>query len=225
MTDTSPQALQQACIELQQRVFLRHRHAQADPTLDEEARACAAALERVDPDGCLTAGVRAAVDAFIAEELRRHPPGSIDPYADITPAPAGETHPRSCAELLALDPEDAYYIIGEQLEQRHAAGSLLTPSQALVLTLLHFDDEVQNGGVSQFFLNGGAAKAERVTDALLMVGARKIATLFSQLDPQTHDSEANAWFDEAYYRHYERAPLSRAVGRYIHKHIKEFAEE
>lgn len=225
MTDASPQALQQACIELQQRVFLSHRHAQVDPMLDEEARSYIAALERVDPDGCLAAGVRAAVDAFIADELRRHPPGSIDPYADITPEPSEDTHPRSCAELLALDPEDVYYIVGEQLEQRHAIGSPLTPPQALVLTLLHFDDEVQNGGVAQFFLNGGAAEAERVMDALLKVGARKIAALFSQLDPQAHDSEAFARFDEAYYRHYERAPLSRAVGRYIHKHIKDFSEE
>lgn len=225
MTDPSPQALRQACIELQQRVFLSHRYAQADPALDEEARTCAAALARVDPDGCLAAGVRSAVDAFIAEELRRHPPGSIDPYADVTPAPAVETAPRSCAELLALDPEDAYYIVGEQLEQRQASGSPLTPPQVLVLTLLHFDDEVQNGGASQFFLNGGAAEAARVMDALLKVGARKMAALFSQLDPQAHDSEAFARFDEAYYRHYERAPLSRAVGRYIHKHIREFAEE
>lgn len=222
MTEQNPQELLQTCIALHQQVYLAHRHAQADPWLDARAAACAEALARIDADGSLTAQWRAALSDFIADELRRHPPGSIDPYADITPPAAPDAPPRTRGELLALDPEDLCFIVGDRLTARAAAGYTLSAPEKVVHTLVRLDDEVQNGGVSQFLHNAGAL-AGAVTEALEAVGARRYAALWAQLDAAS--PAACEAFDDMYYRLCERTPLSRFVGRFIRRRIGEFTEE
>lgn len=209
-------------IQLQNEVFLMHRYARADAALDAEAAALAAEIAAVDTDGSIARRLRNEAAAFIAEELSQHPPGTIDPYQDITPAPADESPPRSRSELLALDPEDLYFIIGEALEVKAAEGLPLAAQEAVVYVLFRFDDEVQNGGAEQFFANAPEMSADCVADALAAVGAKKYAALFSQLLPDAHDSAALEQFDAGYYKHYERTPLSRFVGKYIRKHIDTF---
>ncbi|MBQ7850696.1 MAG: DUF4375 domain-containing protein [Clostridia bacterium] len=222
MNDKDPQELLQTCIALHQQVFLAHRHAGADPALDAQAEACAEALAAIDADGTLTAHWKAALADFISDELRRHPPGSIDPYADVTPTAAPDAPPRSREELLTLDPEDLCFIVGDRLTARAAAGHALSVPERTVHALVRLDDEVQNGGVAQFLHNAGALR-EAVAEALEAVGAKRYAALWSQLDTASPAScEA---FDDAYYRLYERTPLSRFIGRFIRRHIDDFTEE
>lgn len=209
-------------IQLQNEVFLMHRQARVDAAIEAEAAALAAEIAAADADGSIARQLRNEAAAFIAEELSQHPPGTINPYQDITPAPVDDTPPRSRAELLALDPEDLYFIIGEALEVKVTDGLQLTPTEAVVHTLFRFDDEVQNGGAEQFFANAPELPAQSVTDALGAVSAKKYAALFSQLLPNAHDPASLEQFDEVYYKHYERTPLSRFVGKYIRKHIDTF---
>lgn len=222
MNDKAPQELLQTCIALHQQVYLAHRHAQADPALDARAEACAKALADIDADGTLTAQWKAALSDFIADELRRHPPGSIDPYADITPTAAPDAPLRSREELLSLDPEDLCFIVGDRLTARAAAGHALSAPERTVHALVRLDDEMQNGGVSQFLHNAGALR-EAVAEALEAVGAKRYAALWTQLDTASPAScEA---FDDAYYRLYEHTPLSRFIGRFIRRRIADFTEE
>jgi hypothetical protein len=231
-----PNKLISDLIEMNNQIFLQHRYAQIDKDYEAQAAVLAQQLEAIDPDGTLSQQVKTACCAFIAEELRQHPPGSVDPYADLGPQPFNG--PLSPEEIRALDPEDVFGVVGKMIGQKVDAGHELSAAEQTVYVLFIFDSEMQNGGFEQFILNSSGKYLPLVFHALEEVRAKKYASmlrsfvdglhlpeselasahclsadmkdkLLLQLDPQQVSS-----FDDRYYSYYSRTPLSRMVGRF-----------
>lgn len=119
--------------------------------------------------------MQAACSAFIADELKKHPAGSIDPYEGLGPEPF--TEPMTPEELQALDPEDVFGVVGEMLERKVSEGHALSDPEQTVYVLYVFDNEMQNGGFEQFLMNSAGKYLPSVFRALEEVKARKYASL------------------------------------------------
>lgn len=240
-------------IEMYNEVFMQHRYGRVNQAFEEEAKALAVELYASDADGSISKRVTEACKAFIVEELRLHPPGTVNPYADITPEPASEDTPMSREELLAkLDEnaEDCIHELGTALYDKVDAGEDLQDSESMVFVLWMWNIEIQNGGLCQFFVNEGAY-APLVPSALEAVGAKEYAALLHDfvmkhnislddlsqfdldIDPVTQDMSAYTDatelypfddFDDAYYELYSTKPLESYIAAYIRKNIDSFMQ-
>lgn len=235
-------------------VFKQHRYCRVNQAYEDEAKELAMDVFAADSDGSIASRVAEATKTFIKEELRLHPPGTINPYADITPEPAQEKYAMTRAELLAqLDEnmEDCIHDLGTYLYAKVDDGEELQGAEVPVFILWMWNIEMQNGGLCQFFVNDGAYAAH-VPAALEAVGAKKYAVLFrdfitthsinlndlSQFDLkfETEDDDMSAYadatelypfddFDEAYYDLYHFDPLEAYLATYIRENIDRFSHE
>jgi len=138
-------------------------------------------------------------------------------------------------ELMTMDASDLFVAVGEMLENRFEQENELTGPQIAVYTLYLFDLEVQNGGLSQFFLNSSGEFAPFVPSALLSVEADEYEALLAHFLDETDldlknledcDNEkynaAYGEFDDRYYVLYESQPLDEMVAAYIREHADMF---
>lgn len=226
-------------IEMNNQVFLQHRYARVDQAYEARAAELTKQLESLDHDGSLSLQIKAACSAFIADELKKHPAGSIDPYADIGPEPFSE--PMTPEEIRALDPENIFDVVGETIERKVNEGHALSAAEQTVYVLFVFDSEMQNGGFEQFIMNSTGKYLPLVFLALEEVKARKYASMLHSFVDSLHmdvneladahrlsadmqdkvllsleQQKVNS-FDDRYYSYYSRTPLSRIVGRFVLK--------
>lgn len=242
-------------IEMYNEVFVQHRYGRVNQAYEEEAKALAVELYTSDADGSISKRVAEACKAFIAEELRLHPPGTINPYADITPETASEDASiMTREELLAkLDEnaEDCIHELGTALYDKIDAGEELQGPQIPVFALWMWNIEIQNGGLCQFFVNEGEY-ATLVPSALEAVGATDYAALLQDfvtkhnislddlsqfdLDIESLNEDMSAYvdatelypfddFDDAYYELYSTKPLEGYMAAYIRKNIDSFLQK
>lgn len=240
-------------IEMYNEVFMQHRYGRVNQAYEDEAKALAIDLYASDTDGSVAKRVTEACKAFIAEELRLHPPGTVTPYADITPEPASESDTMTREELLSkLDEnaEDCIHEIGTCLYDKTEDGKELQGPEIPVFVLWLWNIEVQNGGLCQFFVNEGEY-ASLVPTSLETVGAKEYAALFHDfvtkhhislddlsqfdLDIESEDEDMSAYidatelypfddFDDAYYELYSKKPLESYIAVFIQNNIDSFIQ-
>lgn len=241
-------------IEMYNEVFLQHRYGRVNQAYEDEAKALAMDVFAADSNGSIASRVAEATKAFIKEELRLHPPGTVNPYADITPEPAQEKYAMTRIELLAQMEEnmdDCIHELGTYLYAKVDDGEELQGAEVPVFILWMWNIEMQNGGLCQFFVNDGAYAAH-VPAALEAVGAKEYAVLLrsfitkhsidlndlSQFDLEfeSEDDDMSAYadaaelypfddFDEAYYDLYGSDPLEAYIAAYIRQNIDSFSHE
>lgn len=241
-------------IEMNNEVFLQHRYGRINQAYEDNAKALASELYALDHDGSIVKRLTEAVKAFIAEELRLHPPGTVNPYADITPEPTEEDNAMTPAELLSRMDEsvdDCIHELGTCLYAKAEAGEELNGPELHVFVLWMWNIEMQNGGLCQFFVNDGEYAA-LVPAALEAVGAREYAALLNvfvakhkidlhdlsqfDLDLDAMDEDFSAYtdatelypfddFDEAFYDLYGADPLEAYVASFIRENINKFSRE
>ena len=240
MKSVEPSKLVSELIEMNNQIFIQHRYDRVDKVYEAEAAKLARQLEALDSEGTLLQQVRTACGVFIADELRKHPPGTIDPYADIGPEPSAD--PLKPEEIRALDPGDAFNAAGENIERKVKKGQVLSAVEQTVYVLYVFDGEMQNGGFEQFIMNSSGKYLPLVFRALEEVKARKYASMLRAFVDSLHMDEnelADAHrlsadvkekvllnlerqqvdsFDDRYYTYYSRTPLSRLAGRFVLRH-------
>lgn len=242
-------------IEMYNEVFIQHRYGRINQAYEDDAKALAIELYASDADGSISQRVAQACKDFIAEELRLHPPGTIDPYADITPEPASKDDAIMTREelLSQLDEnaEDCIHELGMALYNKVESGDELDGPALHVFVLWLWNIEMQNGGLCQFFVNDRQF-APLVPEALKAVGAKGYATLLnsfvaqhkidlqnlSQFDLtiESIDADFSAYtdatelypfddFDDAFYDLYGSEPLESYIVAYILKNVNSFTQE
>lgn len=241
-------------IEMNNEVFLQHRYGRINPAYEDEAKALASELYAQDHDGSIVQRLTEAAKAFIAEELRLHPPGTVNPYADITPEPAEEEYPMTRTELLSQmdeNMEDCIHELGIYLYAKAEDGDELQGPEIPIFVLWMWNIEMQNGGLCQFFVNDGEF-APLVPAALEAVGAKKYAALLNDfvakhkidlqdlsqfdLDIDSMDADMSTYtdattlypfdeFDDAFYELYGSDPLEAYMAAYIRENISSFTQE
>lgn len=241
-------------IEMNNEIFLQHRYGRVNQAYEDEAKALARELYAQDHDGVIVQRLNEGASTFIAEELRPHPPGTINPYADITPETAEAEYLMTRAELLSqMDEslEDCIHEIGTALYAKAEDGDELHGPEIPVFILWMWNIEMQNGGLCQFFVNDGQF-ASLVPTALEAVGAKEYAKLLNDfvathkidlhdlsqfdldMDPMKTDFSAYTDatelypfddFDEAFYDLYGSDPLEAYIAAYIREYISSFTQE
>ena len=120
--------------------------------------------------------------------------------------------------------------------------SLPGPAQALYIAAI-LDMEVQNGGLCQFFINGGSVYAARAAQSLQEVGLAPMKTLYesfvseNQIDPAEfdtfHSDKVDAFltlydrypfddFDDAYMKLWEELDFNNLMPQYANDHPEAF---
>lgn len=138
-------------------------------------------------------------------------------------------------ELMTMDDADLVAAIGEKLDRKFEAENELTGPEIVVYTLYLFDQEVQNGGLNQFFCNSSSEMAPFVPSSLLNVEADEYEALLAHfldetameldsLDDADDEKYAEAYgeFDDAYYAMYSEQPLDEMTAAYIRAHADVF---
>lgn len=241
-------------IEMNNEIFLQHRYGRINPAYEDEAKALANELYAQDHDGSIVQRLTEAAKTFIAEELRQHPPGTVNPYADITPEPAEEEYPMTRTELLSQmdeNMEDCIHELGIYLYAKAEDGDELQGPEIPIFVLWMWNIEMQNGGLCQFFVNDGEFAA-LVPSALKAVGAKEYAKLLNDfvekhkidlqdlsqfdLEIESMDADMSAYadatelypfdeFDDRFYALYGSDPLEAYMAAYIRKNISSFTQE
>lgn len=241
-------------IEMNNEVFLQHRYGRINQAYEDEAKALASELYAQDHDGTIVQRLNEAAKAFIAEELRLHPPGTVNPYADITSEPDEAEHTMTRAELLSqMDEsvEDCIHELGTALYAKAENGKELKGPEIPIFVLWMWNIEMQNGGLCQFFVNDSEFAA-LVPAALEAVDAKEYAKLLNDfvtthkidlhdlsqfdLNIDSMDADFSAYtdatelypfddFDEAFYDLYGSDPLEAYMAAFIRENISSFTQE
>ena len=123
---------------------------------------------------------------------------------------------------------------------------LLNKEQKTVLSLINFDNEVQNGGLCQFFVNSSRIFAPCVSQSLEKIGATKINKLFcdfiaknninlqelSSFDSENEEEFIGQYerfpfddFDNSYYELYKNENITELLINYIRNNIESVFEK
>jgi len=160
----------------------------------------------------------------------------------------------SSAELRDLNDEElgdvlrarVFHVLENRYEYDYVqAVSDMSEAMRCALILYTLNDEIQNGGLCQYFVNSTSDMAPYAAEALTAVGASGYAALFTSfcaengidltnlssfkidnLDDDEYEAQTECYpfadFDDAYYELYEDQPLEELIGAYARKHLDEF---
>lgn len=131
-------------------------------------------------------------------------------------------------EMMSLDDATLFLTLGGTLDRKFARENELQGAEIAVYTLWLFDQEVQNGGLSQFLGSETGEFAPIVPSALLTVDAVEYEALLAHfwdetdMDPESLDGcrmekhhAAYGEFDDQYAALQEKQPLRTLVAAYI----------
>lgn len=160
----------------------------------------------------------------------------------------------SIEELMSLNDEDLSSALEARIdkeiekdyEEPKKCLEILNEEKQVIYILKYFDEEVQNGGLCQFFVNSSRVLAPYISETLGSVGADKYRKLYNDFvdennidltdlssfiieDTKEYEKQYERYdfdkFDDAFYELCEEEPLDNFIAKYARLNIEKIAEK
>lgn len=155
-------------------------------------------------------------------------------------------------DLLALNDEELVSALDMRIMKETDCAEpldclkILNEEKKIVYVLTYFEQEVENGGLCQFFVNSSRDIAPYVSECLRNVGADKYKKLYENFvaennidlmnltsfiieDTKEYEKQCERYdfdkFDDAFYELYEEEPLDGFIAKYARIHIEKLSEK